>query len=364
MENREIAISFLLFSTLLSLFHPFAAEEPSKNISAVFAFGDSTLDAGNNNDIPTLVRADHPPYGRDFPGQVPTGRFSNGKLITDFLVSSLGLSDVLPSHSDRSLAMANLTTGVSFASGGSGLDDLTATTSGVTTIGRQVANFAEYIGRLEVAVGNDEASRMVRDAMFVIGAGSNDMMMNYYILPARRMTFATVSSYHTFLLSQLQKLVMQLSNMGARKFAIAGLPPLGCLPLQITMEAMRSISPPTLQRTCINQQNIDAMAYNTLLQDTIRRWNNTLPNSKFVYVDIYNPLMDMVTNPLKYGFTETSLGCCGTGSMEMGPLCNPVVPSCPFPNRFMFWDSVHPSQATYQALAEQFMETVMPKFQK
>lgn len=89
-----------------------------------------------------------------------------------------------------------------------------------------------------------------------------------------------------------------LSNMGARKFAIAGLPPLGCLPLQITLEAMRT---PTLQRNCIDQQNNDSVAYNTLLQETIRSLNNTLPNSKFVYVDIYNPLMDMVTNPPKYG---------------------------------------------------------------
>ncbi|XP_038988599.1 GDSL esterase/lipase At2g40250 [Phoenix dactylifera] len=311
MENGKLAISFLLFSTLLSLFHPFAAAEPSKNISAVFAFGDSTLDAGNNNDLPTLVRADHPPYGRDFPSRVPTGRFTNGKLITDFLVSALGLRDVLPTHSDRSLTMANLTTGASFASGGSGLDDLTATTSSVTTIGRQVANFEAYIWRLHAALGNDEASRIIRDAMFVIGAGSNDMIMNYYMLPARRMTFTTVSSYHTFLLSQLRKLVsyicltnrnlmQQLYSVGARKFAIAGLPPLGCLPLQVTLETMRS-SPPTLQRTCINQQNIDSMAYNALLQASIRTWNNTLPNSKFVYVDIYNPLMDMVTHPLKYG---------------------------------------------------------------
>ncbi|XP_073101293.1 GDSL esterase/lipase At2g40250 [Elaeis guineensis] len=310
MENRKLAICFLLFSTLLSLFPHFAAAEPSKNISAVFAFGDSTLDAGNNNDLSTLVRADHPPYGRDFPGQVPTGRFTNGKLITDFLVSSLGLRDVLPSHSDRSLAMANLTTGVSFASGGSGLDDLTATTSGVTTVGRQVANFAAYIERLEAAVGNDEASRIIKDAMFVIGAGSNDMMMNYYILPARRMTFSTVSSYQRFLLSQLQKLVMVF------------------------------LFPPLLAAAFF----VFFWKYNAaIIQHGSKKIRNSRPST---------------------GFTETNLGCCGTGSMEMGPLCNPLVPTCPFPNRFMFWDSVHPSQATYQALAKQFMETVMPEFRK
>jgi hypothetical protein len=43
------------------------------------------VDAGNNNRLPTLVRADFPPYGRDFPTtHAPTGRFCNGKLATDY----------------------------------------------------------------------------------------------------------------------------------------------------------------------------------------------------------------------------------------------------------------------------------------
>lgn len=53
-------------------------------VSAVFAFGDSTMDPGNNNFIPTAFRSDFPPYGQDFMTHEPTGRFSNGKLVTDF----------------------------------------------------------------------------------------------------------------------------------------------------------------------------------------------------------------------------------------------------------------------------------------
>ncbi|EXC47601.1 hypothetical protein L484_001467 [Morus notabilis] len=71
-----------------------ASESPS--IPAVFAFTDSTLDSGNNNGLATIFRGDHPLYGRDFPGHIPTGRFSNGKLTTDFLVSNLGIKDTLP----------------------------------------------------------------------------------------------------------------------------------------------------------------------------------------------------------------------------------------------------------------------------
>lgn len=54
-------------------------------VPGMVIFGDSVVDAGNNNRLPTLVRADFPPYGRDFPQtHAPTGRFCNGKLATDY----------------------------------------------------------------------------------------------------------------------------------------------------------------------------------------------------------------------------------------------------------------------------------------
>ncbi|KAJ0781611.1 putative SGNH hydrolase superfamily [Helianthus annuus] len=52
-------------------------------VQAVLAFGDSTMDPGNNNYIKALFKANFPPYGKDFMGGKPTGRFSNGKIVTD-----------------------------------------------------------------------------------------------------------------------------------------------------------------------------------------------------------------------------------------------------------------------------------------
>jgi len=48
-------------------------------------FGDSYVDPGNNNYILTLIRSDFPPYGRNFVGHIPTGRFSDGKILPDYL---------------------------------------------------------------------------------------------------------------------------------------------------------------------------------------------------------------------------------------------------------------------------------------
>lgn len=52
---------------------------------ALFVFGDSLVDSGNNNFLATSARADAPPYGIDFPTRRPTGRFSNGLNIPDII---------------------------------------------------------------------------------------------------------------------------------------------------------------------------------------------------------------------------------------------------------------------------------------
>lgn len=53
-------------------------------VPALFIFGDSLVDNGNNNGILTLARANYMPYGLDFP-QGTTGRFTNGRTFVDIL---------------------------------------------------------------------------------------------------------------------------------------------------------------------------------------------------------------------------------------------------------------------------------------
>lgn len=60
------------------------AQESTTLVPAIFTFGDSAVDVGNNDYLPTIFKANYPPYGRDFVNHRPTGRFCNGKLATDF----------------------------------------------------------------------------------------------------------------------------------------------------------------------------------------------------------------------------------------------------------------------------------------
>lgn len=55
------------------------------SVSAIFVFGDSTSDPGNNNFIRTSFKSNFPPYGKDFTNHTATGRFTNGLLANDFI---------------------------------------------------------------------------------------------------------------------------------------------------------------------------------------------------------------------------------------------------------------------------------------
>lgn len=61
-----------------------SSSSSSPQVPAMFVFGDSLVDNGNNNYLSSLARSNYMPYGIDFTGG-PTGRFSNGKTIIDFL---------------------------------------------------------------------------------------------------------------------------------------------------------------------------------------------------------------------------------------------------------------------------------------
>ena len=81
-HNLLFSIHVLIFYLLFLMSK---VEALNKKVSAVYVFGDSTVDPGNNNYIKTAFKSDFPPYGRDFAKKEPTGRFTNGKLATDFI---------------------------------------------------------------------------------------------------------------------------------------------------------------------------------------------------------------------------------------------------------------------------------------
>ncbi|KAK9124636.1 hypothetical protein Sjap_014238 [Stephania japonica] len=343
-------IVFTVLVTIISFDKCTCTSTNEPRYPAIFVFGDSTVDTGMNNYISTEMKSDHPPYGRDLTNHLPTGRFSNGRLVPDMLASSLGIKEMVPPYLSPVLSKEDLMTGVSFASAGSGIDDLTTAVSGVVPVSKQPSYFLQYKERLKIAVGEEQATKIVNGGLVVISAGSNDFLFDFYAVPIRKIQY-NISGYQDYLLQRVQSVVKELYNSGCRNFAISGLGPIGCVPIEVNT---RSGS-----KNCLDDVNSDAQVYNSKLQQILPSLQASLSGSKFLYADIYSPWMDVLKNPQNYGFKEIKKGCCGyTGYVEMGPLCSSLTPVCANASEYLFWDAVHPSEAAYKLLTKSLMDTI------
>ncbi|XP_009618391.1 GDSL esterase/lipase At5g45960-like [Nicotiana tomentosiformis] len=350
----------LFFLLLLHLLFPFfMLEAPTQAqgkslVSAIFIFGDSTADPGNNNYITTPFKSNFSPYGRDFTNHVPTGRFTNGMLANDFFARYVGVKEYVPPYLDPSLSIEELKSGVSFASAGTGFDPLTPTISNVISLSKQLEYFKEYQEKLEAAIGKEQTQNLIKEALFIVSAGTNDFVVNYNTLPIRRKSYS-LSSYTDFLLQHAQLFLQELLDQGARKIGVVGLPPMGCLPVVITLHSDNAFT----KRDCTDFFSSIARDYNSKLQNQLNdiQFKFAKLGSRIAYMGIYGPLVDMILGR-KYDFEKTNSGCCGTGLLEASFMCNPKSYVCSNATKYVFWDSIHPTEKTYYLISQALQPTI------
>ncbi|XP_073138038.1 GDSL esterase/lipase EXL3-like [Henckelia pumila] len=323
-------------------------------VPALFAFGDSIVDQGNNNAIRTVVKCDFPPYGKDFQAGFPSGRFSNGRTPPDLIADELGIKELIPAYLDPNLTARDLRTGVSFASGGSGYDPQTSRLVSVIPMSDQLNQFKECIGKLKGLVGEEGATNILSQALFLLVAGTDDLANTYFTIGIRKMQY-DLYSYADFIVGSATNFVQELYKLGARRFAVFGIPPIGCLPLQ------RTVTGGSL-RSCSVSYNQAAQMVNSKLSPRLDALNQDLPQSRVVYIDIFNPLFDIIQHPLNYGFEVNDKGCCGTGNIETVVLCNRYSWTCTDSSKYVFWDSYHPTEKAYKILVHQIVQKYVDSF--
>nr|CAD1843120.1 unnamed protein product [Ananas comosus var. bracteatus] len=316
---------------------------------AIITFGDSSVDVGNNDYLHTIFKANCPPYGRDFKNHVATGRFCNGKLATDitvwFISETLGFTSYAPAYLSPQASGKNLLIGANFASAASGYYDDTANLYHAIPLSQQLYYYKQYQSKLAKVAGYSQASSIISGALYIVSSGSSDFLQNYYINPYLYKMY-TPDQFSSILIGIYSKFIKDLYILGARKIGVTSLPPFGCVPAAITLFGHGS-------NQCVSRLNQDAKNFNWKLNATTISLSMQLPNLTIVVFDIYEPFYDLVTAPSKQGFFEARRGCCGTGTIETTTLlCNrKSIGTCPNATGYVFWDSVHPSEAANQVLA-------------
>ncbi|XP_058768127.1 GDSL esterase/lipase At5g22810-like [Vicia villosa] len=342
------------FSTFFLLVVVFLVPINGKpKVPALFTFGDSSLDVGCNNNLNTLAKANYSPYGRDFENHIPTGRFCNGKLTIDYASETLGFTSHQPPYPTLNIKGDNLLNGASFASSGSGYHESTARLYNVFTMNEQLEFFKDYQRELIKVAGKPNALSIISGGVYLVGAGTGDFLLNYYINPLQYRVY-TAYQFSDILVQSYSDFIQKLYALGARKIGVPSLVPIGCLPAAITIFGFTS-------NKCVSKFNNAAIYFNQRLNSTSLNLLKMLPGLNLKVLETYQLFYDIVSKPSQYGFTEARKGCCGTGLIELSILCNRLaIGTCADASKYVFWDSFHPTDAFNKIMAAHLLSEASP----
>ncbi|XP_062023482.1 GDSL esterase/lipase At5g37690-like [Rosa rugosa] len=358
MENKWVLpLALSLFITVLSLA---AAAKPV--LPPVFIFGDSTADVGTNNFLPaSKARADFPPNGIDFPRtSKPTGRFSNGLNSADFLARHLGYKrSPSPFLSLKTTSLQKKKfNGINFASGGSGLLDITGHTmltlmkfgtgnipfgasfknqKKVISLTEQIQQFSSVKNNLTALMGAVATEKFLKESLIFISTGSNDLFGYYHSkssIPKEKFLSSLEVAYENHLKT--------LYNLGARKFGIISIAPIGCCPSQRIFNATGG---------CLEELNDNAIAFHSRLDALLCKLSSEYKGMKYSLGNSYEMTINVIQNPLPFNFTQVAAACCGTGKLNAENFCKPHANLCSNRDQYLFWDRFHPTQAASKLAA-------------
>ncbi|KAM0018765.1 putative sinapine esterase [Helianthus debilis subsp. tardiflorus] len=345
-------------TTILLLLTLTSGNPPPHPFHKIFAFGDSYTDTGNTASATGPSGFSHVsnlPYGRTF-FHHPTNRYSDGRLVIDFVAQSLSLP-FLPPYLNRK---ADTSKGINYAVAGSTAirhaffvkNNLTLNTT-PQSLQTQLRWFNKTLEGLKcksAMLTPVECAVVFRDALVWVGEiGANDYA---YTLGStvsgetiRRRAVRSVTEFAEALL-----------NKGAKYMVVQGLPTTGCLTLAMYLS-------PESDRDdigCVATVNNQSYIHNTLLKTNIQNLRRKNPKAIIVYADYWNAYRSVITNAPKLGFHELYKVCCGSSggpyNFDLTAICgSKSASSCQNPSEYVNWDGVHLTEAMYKVVSEMFL---------
>ncbi|KAL7110664.1 hypothetical protein ACP275_05G039900 [Erythranthe tilingii] len=335
MERR---FNYLLVISLLLGVSFSAVAAARSNVPAIFIFGDSIFDAGNNHYIKNCTaQADFAPYGSTF-FKRPTGRFTNGRTVADFISQFLRIPLQQPYleivNGGRQNYPAN---GINFASAGSGVLRATNNETGVTPLQVQLQQFKTLVDQ------NHINKKLLQKSLFLFESGSNDIFNYFYPFDTPTLT---PDAYVQSMLKEVRLFIDIIHKLGARKIALFALGPVGCVPA-------RALLPGAPVNKCYGKMNTMVKYYNMGLDNLVKGLPVRYPGAVGVFGGVYKLVQVFRDDPKRYGFRNVDNACCGLGTLGGQLQCGKEgYTVCKSPNEYLFWDFFHPSEHTYKLISK------------
>lgn len=330
-----------ILTTILFLIICIVTVKCEPQVPCYFIFGDSLSDVGNNNGLRTLAKANYSPYGIDFPGGIPTGRFSNGRSYVDRLTELIGFSEyILPFSTAKGQQILK---GVNYASGSAGIRQETGQQLGARiSMDQQLVNHIITIVRLTSMIRGSVQDYLGK-CLYTVNIGSNDYINNYF-LPQYYISsrIYTPEKYADVLIDQYSRQLKTLYSTGARKVAVFGLGLIGCTPAEIGRLGTINGSP------CVDKINIAAQLFNQRLINLVDELKDKLPGAMFTYIG---------SGSVDTGSLVADAPCC---ELRDDYQCRENGTICPDRNNYVFWDGFHPTELVNIFTAERAYNAANP----
>ncbi|OEL19672.1 GDSL esterase/lipase, partial [Dichanthelium oligosanthes] len=321
---------------------------------AIFVFGDGTLDVGNNNylnysvDLGSPDQANHSYYGIDFPNSEPTGRFSNGYNIADFIAMAMGLQISPPAY----LSLAGTInmdgfTGVNYASESAKIlsiaDEFDASADNTIPLLMQLDDFTATRAQMEVKLGSRELKKLLSKSLFLIGIGSWDL---FYAWRLQTMGIKYNQADVPYLARSLGASIKALYDAGARKFGVINVPPIGCSPAGRWPWRVRG-HVIVVRGRCDGSKNELAVEFNNGVRRLMANLSSELDGLRYSIGDFYGFANATFANPSAAGFVDITSECCAYP-------CDS--PPCQNRTQYWFWDVSNPTEQAAKLAAAAFYD--------
>nr|XP_027108819.1 GDSL esterase/lipase At4g18970-like [Coffea arabica] len=286
-------------------------------VPCYFSFGDSIADNGNNNNLPTIAKANYPPYGIDFPDG-STGRYTNGRNIPDFIAQLLGFDNFIPPYATA--RGQDIIKGVNYGSGGAGIRDETSF---------QLEPKIENEGNLKMSCSSSA------------GGSTEDLRYQYLFCSCGRKAVGNLDILPTNRYGGCFPSICQF-NPNHRGFMYSFLNDGGLCGFCENHKGLKC--------------NLPAVQIlNDRLKPLVDDLNSQLVGAKFIYLKTSSIQSGDPTSLGIQFFTEP---CCQVDSST--GLC--ILGSTPCSNRtqYAFYDAIHPTETVYQAYSIRAVDSVLP----
>ena len=285
---------------LLSLIFPLKVS--AQNNDEIYVFGDSLSDTGNVFNATGGIIPPSPTYFN--------GRFSNGPIWVEYLVSDLGLK---------------LNRNNNFAYGGATTWSKNIGIASLPGLQQQIDSFTS---------ANPSANP---NALYIIWGGVNDYL-DYF--------FGDIPN-PTQIVNNLSVAVTSLAAVGAKNFLVVNLPDLGKFPV-----------------TGGNNQDSGLLStftsvHNSSLTANLKFLSQQLsPDINIIPLDVNSLFNRIIAAPEEFGFTNVTESC--VGDLSVVPINVPKQSVACAPDKFLFWDQIHPTTAAHKLIGELAFSAVKP----